>query len=263
MNSAEDKDKNKDSVDQNSSDQELPLVHHLIELRTRLLHIVIFVAVAFFALFHFSNQIYAIVSAPLQKLLPANASMIATDVISPFLTPMKLTLFVALFGSVPFILYQIWSFVAPGLYKHEKRIAIPLLVSSVLLFYAGMAFAYFLVFPMIFGYITSVGLEGVTNMTDITKYLDFVLQMFFAFGFAFEIPVATVLLIHAEIISARSLIKKRPYIIVGCFFIGMILTPPDVMSQISLAVPMWILFEIGVYIGLIIEKKKEKQQSDA
>jgi len=245
---------------QDNHDKELPLVHHLIELRTRLLRIVIFVAVAFFGLFNFSNQIYGFVSAPLQKLLPANSSMIATDVISPFLTPMKLTLFVALFASIPFILYQIWAFVAPGLYKHEKSIALPLLISSVLLFYTGMAFAYFVVFPLIFGYITHVGLQGVANMTDITKYLDFVLQMFFAFGFAFEIPVATILLIHAEIISARGLIKKRPYVIVGCFVVGMILTPPDVMSQISLAVPMWILFEVGVYIGLIIEKRKLKNE---
>lgn len=245
---------------QDNHDKELPLVHHLIELRTRLLRIVIFVAVAFFGLFNFSNQIYGFVSAPLQKILPANSSMIATDVISPFLTPMKLTLFVALFGSIPFILYQIWAFVAPGLYKHEKNIALPLLISSVILFYTGMAFAYYVVFPLIFGYITHVGLEGVANMTDITKYLDFVLQMFFAFGFAFEIPVATILLIHAEIISARGLIKKRPYVIVGCFVIGMILTPPDVMSQISLAVPMWILFEIGVYIGLMIEKRKLKNE---
>lgn len=245
---------------QDNHDKELPLVHHLIELRTRLLRIVIFVAVAFFGLFNFSNQIYGFVSAPLQKILPANSSMIATDVISPFLTPMKLTLFVALFASIPFILYQIWAFVAPGLYKHEKNIALPLLISSVILFYTGMAFAYYVVFPLIFGYITHVGLEGVANMTDITKYLDFVLQMFFAFGFAFEIPVATILLIHAEIISARGLIKKRPYVIVGCFVIGMILTPPDVMSQISLAVPMWILFEIGVYIGLMIEKRKLKNE---
>lgn len=243
-----------------SDDQEVPLIHHLIELRTRLMRIVIFVTIAFFALFNFRNQIYGIVSAPLQKLLPTNSSMIATDVISPFLTPMKLTLFAAILASIPFILYQIWAFIAPGLYKHEKSIALPLLVSSVLLFYTGMAFAYFVVFPLIFGYITNVGLEGVSNMTDITKYLDFVLQMFFAFGFAFEIPVATVLLIHAEIVSAKSLIKKRPYIIVGCFVIGMILTPPDVMSQISLAVPMWILFEVGVYIGLIIEKRRAKDE---
>lgn len=247
------------SQDDLNKDKELPLVHHLIELRTRLLYIVVFVAVVFFALFTFSNQIYGFASAPLQKLLPANSTMIATDVISPFLTPMKLTFYLSLFASIPFILYQIWAFIAPGLYKHEKGIALPLLLSSVILFYTGMAFAYFVVFPLIFGYVTNVGLQGVANMTDITKYLDFILQMFLSFGFAFEIPVATVLLIHAQIISARNLIKKRPYVIVGCFAVGMILTPPDVMSQISLAVPMWILFEAGVYIGLIIEKRRIKK----
>lgn len=241
-------------------DKEIPLVQHLIELRSRLLHIVVFVGVVFLGLYaFFANTIYAIVAAPLQNILPANSSMIATDITSPFLTPMKLTLFVALFGSIPYILYQIWAFVAPGLYKHEKRIALPLLFSSVILFYTGMAFAYFVVFPLIFRFTTQSGLHGVTAMTDITKYLDFVLQMFFAFGFAFEIPVATLLLIHAGIMSAESLIKKRPYVIVGCFVIGMVLTPPDVMSQISLAVPMWLLFEAGVYIGLFIEKRKKKE----
>ena len=241
-------------------DNEIPLVQHLIELRTRLLRIVGVVAVVFLVLYaFFANQIYGIISAPLQNILPANASMIATDITSPFLTPMKLTLFVSLFACIPFILYQIWAFIAPGLYRHEKRLAVPLLVSSVVLFYVGMAFAYFVVFPLIFRFTTSSGLEGVTTMTDITKYLDFVLQMFFAFGFAFEIPVATLLLIHAGIISPHGLIKKRPYVIVGCFVVGMILTPPDVMSQISLAVPMWLLFEAGVYIGLIMQRKKNKE----
>lgn len=244
-------------TDQNN-DKETPLIQHLLELRTRLLRIAVFVGIAFLGLFSFSNEIYSIVAAPLQNLLPANSTMIATDVVSPFLTPMKLSLYVALFASVPFILYQIWAFVAPGLYKHEKHTALPLLVSSVLLFYIGMAFAYFAVFPLIFSYITNSGLKGVATMTDITKYLDFVMQMFFAFGFAFEIPVATIILIQTEVISARDLIKKRPYVIVGCFVVGMILTPPDVMSQISLAVPMWLLFEVGVYIGLFIEKRKKK-----
>lgn len=241
-------------------DKEIPLVQHLIELRSRLLRIVVFVGVMFLGLYaFFANKIYAIVAAPLQNILPPNSSMIATDITSPFLTPMKLTLFVALFGSIPYILYQIWAFVAPGLYKHEKRVALPLLFSSVILFYTGMTFAYFVVFPLIFRFTTQSGLHGVTAMTDITKYLDFVLQMFFAFGFAFEIPVATLLLIHAGIMSAESLIKKRPYVIVGCFVVGMVLTPPDVMSQISLAVPMWLLFEAGVYIGLFIEKRKKKE----
>lgn len=246
------------------NDKELPLVHHLIELRTRLLRTIGVIFALFLALYAaFANDIYAIVSAPLMKLLPANASMIATDITSPLLTPMKLTFFVALVMAIPYILYQIWAFVAPGLYKHEKRIALPILVSSVLLFYVGMAFAYFLIFPLIFKITTQSGLVGVTAMTDISKYLDFVLHMFFAFGFIFEIPVATVLLIYARVMSAKSLIKKRPYVILGCFVVGMILTPPDVTSQCLLAIPMWALFEIGVYIGLFIETRRSKAELEA
>ena len=246
------------------NDKELPLVHHLIELRSRLLWVVIVILALFFGLYiFFVNDIYEIVSAPLMKLLPPNASMIATDITSPLLTPMKLTFFVALVLAIPYILYQIWEFVAPGLYKHEKRIALPILFSSVMLFYIGMAFAYFLIFPLIFTITTNSGLVGVTAMTDISKYLDFVLHMFFAFGFIFEIPVATVLLISAEVMSAKTLIKKRPYVILGCFIVGMILTPPDITSQFLLAVPMWILFEIGVYIGLFIENRRKKAELEA
>jgi len=244
------------------NDKELPLVHHLIELRTRLLRTIVVIFALFLGLYATAaNDIYAIVSAPLMKLLPANASMIATDITSPLLTPMKLTLFVALVLSIPYILYQIWAFVAPGLYKHEKRIALPILVSSVVLFYVGMAFAYFLIFPLIFKITTQSGLVGVTAMTDISKYLDFVLHMFFAFGFIFEIPVATVLLIYAQVMSAKSLTKKRPYVILGCFVVGMILTPPDVTSQCLLAIPMWILFELGVLIGLMIEKNRDRKNA--
>ncbi len=246
------------------NDKDLPLVHHLIELRTRLLRVVGVIFALFIVLYaKFANDIYAIVSAPLMKLLPANASMIATDITSPLLTPMKLTFFVALVLAIPYILYQIWAFVAPGLYKHEKRIALPILFSSVILFYIGMAFAYFLIFPLIFKITTQSGLVGVTAMTDISKYLDFVLHMFFAFGFIFEIPVATVLLISAEVMSAKALIKKRPYVILGCFVVGMILTPPDITSQFLLAVPMWMLFEIGVYIGLFIETRRKKTDLEA
>jgi len=244
-------------------DQELPLIQHLLELRTRLLHTVIFVLVIFGCLFYFANDIYYLISAPLQKLLPANSSMIATDVISPFLTPLKLTFFAAVLIAIPYILYQIWAFIAPGLYKHEKRLAVPLLVSSVLLFYLGMAFAYFVVFPLLFTFITGIGLTGVETMTDITKYLDFVLQLFFAFGFAFEIPIATVLLIHAGIISPDGLTKKRPYIIVGCFIIGMLLTPPDVFSQVLLAIPMWMLFEVGVFFGRFVYRDKLAREAEA
>lgn len=244
-----------------ASDQEMPLVQHLVELRRRLMHTLIFVLVVFGCLFSFANEIYYLISAPLQNLLPENTSMIATDVISPFLTPLKLTFFAAVLVSIPFILFQVWAFIAPGLYRHEKRLAIPLLISSVLLFYAGMAFAYFVVFPLLFNFITSIGLTGVATMTDITKYLDFVLQMFFAFGFAFEIPIATILLIHAGVVSADGLIQKRPYIIVGCFVIGMLLTPPDVFSQVLLALPMWALFEVGVFFGRMLEKSKAEREA--
>ncbi len=242
------------------SDKELPLVQHLIELRTRLLHTVIFVFVVFCGLFYFANDIYYIISAPLQNLLPDNTSMIATDVVSPFLTPLKLTFFAAVLLSIPYILYQIWAFIAPGLYKHEKNLAAPLLISSVLLFYTGMAFAYFVVFPLLFGFVTGIGLEGVATMTDIAKYLDFVLQLFFAFGFAFEIPIAVILMIHAGVLTPDSLTAKRPYIIVGCFVTGMLLTPPDIFSQILLAVPMWMLFEVGVFVGRAIYKNKEARE---
>ncbi len=245
-----------------ANDKELPLVQHLLELRTRLMHIIYCLIGTFFVLFPFATDIYSLVSKPLIAVLPAGASMIATDVASPFLTPMKLTFFVALLITVPFILYQIWAFIAPGLYKHEKRLALPILVSSVLLFFAGMAFAYFLVFPTIFRFMTGIGLEGVTTMTDITKYLDFVLHMFFAFGFAFEIPVATVLLIHAGAVTPEGLAAKRPYIIVGCFVIGMLLTPPDVMSQLMLAIPMWMLFEAGLLCGRLIQKRKAEEPAE-
>lgn len=247
--------------DTESRDKEQPIVQHLLELRTRLLHVIYCLVGTFFVLFPFQTDIYSLVSQPLLGVLPEGASMIATDVASPLLTPMKLTFFVALLITVPFILYQVWAFIAPGLYKHEKRLALPILVSSVLLFFAGMAFAYFLVFPTIFRFMAGIGLEGVTTMTDITKYLDFVLHMFFAFGFAFEIPVATVLLIHAGAVTPEGLAAKRPYIVVGCFVIGMLLTPPDVMSQLLLAIPMWLLFEVGVICGRMIQKRKVEEST--
>ena len=180
--------------------------------------------------------------------------MIATEVASPFLTPFKLTLVAAVFLAIPYVLFQVWSFIAPGMYRHEKRLAIPLLVSSVLLFYAGAAFAYFVVFPLIFAFFTSVGPEGITIMTDINSYLDFVLKLFFAFGIAFEIPIAAVLMIWAGITTPEALAKKRPYIIVGCFIFGMLLTPPDIISQSLLAIPMWLLFEIGVFFGRFMQR---------
>ena len=237
-----------------SQDQEMPLVAHLTELRTRLLRCVIAVLLMFAGLFYFAQDIYTIVSAPLRAYLPEGATMIATGVASPFLTPFKLTAWVALFLSIPVLLHQVWGFIAPGLYKHEKRIAVPLLVSSILLFYAGMAFAYFLVFPMIFHFFASVTPDGVAMMTDINEYLDFVLTLFFAFGVAFEIPVATFLVLWVGIVDVETLKRRRPYVIVGCFVVGMILTPPDVFSQTMLAVPMWLLFEVGLLFGGLVRR---------
>jgi len=238
-----------------STDQPLPLVAHLTELRDKLLRSVLAVLVMFLCLFPFANEIYSFVSEPLRTLLPEGATMIATEVASPFLTPFKLTLMAAVFLAIPYVLYQVWSFIAPGMYKHEKRLAIPLLMSSVLLFYAGACFAYFVVFPLIFAFFTSVAPEGITMMTDINSYLDFVLKLFFAFGLAFEIPIAAVLMIWSGITTPEALAKKRPYIIVGCFIFGMLLTPPDIISQALLAVPMWILFEIGVFFGRFIQRE--------
>ncbi|TGD73043.1 twin-arginine translocase subunit TatC [Mangrovimicrobium sediminis] len=238
-----------------TEDPPLPLVAHLTELRDRLLRALLSVLVVFICLFPFANEIYAYVSEPLRELLPPGASMIATEVASPFLTPFKLTLFAAIFAAIPYILFQAWAFIAPGMYRHEKRFALPLLVSSIALFYAGAAFAYFVVFPLIFAFFTSVGPEGITIMTDINSYLNFVLKLFFAFGVAFEIPIAAILLIWAGITTPEELGRKRPYIIVGCFVLGMLLTPPDVISQSLLALPMWALFEAGVFFGRFVQRR--------
>ena len=246
-----------------SLDKPQPLVAHLTELRDRLLRALLAVLIVFIGLFPFANEIYAFVSEPLRAILPEGASMIATEVASPFLTPFKLTLVASLFVAIPVVLYQLWAFIAPGMYRNEKRLAIPLLVSSILLFYAGAAFAYFVVFPLIFAFFTSVGPADITIMTDINRYLDFVLKLFFAFGLAFEIPIAAVILIWAGITTADNLAKKRPYIIVGCFIFGMLLTPPDVISQSLLAIPMWILFEFGVLFGRIIQKRQDQDADSA
>ena len=244
-----------------STDQAQPLVTHLTELRDRLLKALLSVLVVFLCLFPFANEIYAFVSKPLRAILPAGSTMIATEVASPFLTPFKLTLFAALFVAIPYVLFQIWSFIAPGMYRQEKRLAIPLLISSVLLFYAGAAFAYFVVFPLVFAFFTSVGPTDVTIMTDINRYLDFVLKLFFAFGLAFEIPIVAVLLIWAGVSTTDSLKQKRPFIIVFCFVFGMLLTPPDVISQALLAIPMWLLFEVGVFFGQFIERRSDPESA--
>lgn len=235
--------------DEDDSGLEQPFISHLIELRDRILRALLVVLAIFLALFYFANDIYTLLADPLLARLPSGGSMIATEVASPFLTPLKLTLVVSVFIAIPYLLYQLWAFVAPGLYLHERRMIYPLLFSSTLLFYAGMAFAYFAVFPLVFGFFTSMAPEGVAVMTDINKYLDFVLTLFFAFGAAFEVPIATILLVWLGVVTPDGLTAKRPYIIVGAFVVGMLLTPPDVFSQTLLAVPMWLLFEIGVFFS--------------
>ena len=242
------------AADNTVDDAEKPLVTHLVELRDRLLRSVACILLVFLALFYFSNDIYTFVSEPLQALLPENTTMIATEVASPFFAPFKLTMVVAILLAMPFLLYQVWGFIAPGLYKKERLLVVPIFLSSVVLFYAGMAFAYYVVFPLVFGFFTSVGPEGVAMMTDINSYLDFVLKLFFAFGLAFEIPIATLVLILTGITTPQKLAEKRPYVILGCFVIGMLMTPPDVISQAMLAIPMWILFEAGVLLGKLLKR---------
>lgn len=245
-----------------TTDSNMSLIAHLTELRNRLLRCVIAVLLIFLCLFYFAQEIYALVSAPLRAYLPEGASMIATGVATPFLTPFKLTLVLSLFIAIPYILAQIWSFIAPGLYQHEKRIALPLLASSVALFYGGMAFAYFAVFPIMFSFFASVTPDGVDMMTDINQYLDFVLTIFFAFGVAFEIPVATFLLVLVGVTTVERLRKSRPYVIVGCFVVGTVLTPPDIFSQILLAIPMWFLFELGLIFSNMVQKERARRDAE-
>ncbi|ARN74193.1 twin-arginine translocase subunit TatC [Oceanicoccus sagamiensis] len=245
-----------DSQNPQEDDQAQPLVTHLTELRDRLLRSVLTILFVFLCLFYFANDIYYFVSEPLRSLLPEGTSMIATEVASPFLTPFKLTLVASIVVAMPMILYQVWGFIAPGMYQSEKRVAIPLLISSILLFYAGLAFAYYVVFPLVFGFFSGVGPEGVSYTPDIARFLDITLKLFFAFGIAFEIPIATLLLIWAGITTPQALAEKRPYIVVGCFIFGMLLTPPDIISQALLAIPMWMLFEVGVFFGRFIGTKK-------
>jgi sec-independent protein translocase protein TatC len=241
---------------------EQPLISHLIELRNRLLKVMAYILVVFAALYSFSNELYLLMSQPLEVLLPENSTMIATGVASPFLVPFKLTLFTAVFLTIPFILHQAWGFIAPGLYKSEKKFAIPLLLSSIILFYVGVAFAYFIVLPLVFGFFTAIGPEGVNFLPDINNILNFILKIFFAFGLAFEIPIATLLLIMSGATTVKSLTEKRPYIFVGCFVVGMLVTPPDVISQTILALPMYILFEAGIFFGRLIKKEDEETDSE-
>lgn len=246
-----------------NDEQEQPLISHLVELRNRLLKVVFSVLLVFLAMAPFANEIYSYLAKPLMQFLPENTSMVAIDVISPFLTPFKLVLVAAIFIAIPVILYQFWAFVAPGLYAHEKRMIAPLLVASTLLFALGMVFAYFVVFPLIFGFLTSAAPEGVAVMTDIAKYLDFVLTLFFAFGMAFEVPIVTIVLVWVGVFTPQQLAEKRPYIIVSAFIIGMFLTPPDAISQTLLAVPIWLLFEAGLLFSRFFVKKSMPKQIES
>ncbi|MEM7015993.1 MAG: twin-arginine translocase subunit TatC [Pseudomonadota bacterium] len=246
----------------NPNDTEMSLIEHLVELRGRLLNAIIAILLIFLCLFYFANDIFNLLAQPLMRHLPESTSMVAIDVASPFLTPLKLTLFLSLFIAMPVIFYQMWAFVAPGLYKNEKQLVAPLLASSTLLFYLGMAFAYYLVFPLVFGFFTAVAPEGVEISTDISRYLDFVLKMFFAFGITFEIPILIILLVWTGFTTPESLASKRPYMVVGAFIVAMLLTPADVFSQSMLAIPMLLLFEVGIILSRLLLKRRQAQEND-
>jgi sec-independent protein translocase protein TatC len=239
-------------------------ISHLIELRTRLLRSIIAVVVVLFALFPFAKDIYAALARPLLAVLPHGATMIATDVTGTFLVPLKVTLMAAFLLALPYVLYQAWAFVAPGLYQHEKRLAVPVIVSSCLFFVVGMAFAYFIVFPVAFGFFAGYTPVGVQMMTDIDKYLSFVLTMFLAFGLTFETPVVVIVLVRMRIVTLEKLKAARPYVIVGAFVVGAVFTPPDVISQLMLAIPLWLLYELGVLLArFVATAPTEEQRSEA
>ena len=238
------------------TDSERPFLSHLVELRDRLLRVLIAVGIVLVVLLPFANTLYTWLAAPLLNSLPEGHSMVAIDVASPFLAPFKLTLLLALTLTVPYTLYQAWSFAAPGLYRHEKRLAGPILLSSTVLFYLGMVFAYYVVFPLVFGFFVSTAPEGVAVMTDINRFLDFVVKIFLAFGVAFEVPIITVAMVAMGATTPARLREIRPYVIVGAFVIGMLLTPPDVISQTLLAVPVWLLYEIGILFSKMVAPKQ-------
>ena len=244
-----------------TQEQQPGLVGHLVELRSRLLRIVVSILIIFLPLAFFANDLYAILATPLLNTMPEGTSMIATEVASPFLTPFKFALVLSVFLGMPVILYHFWTFIAPGLYGHERKMMLPLLGGSVVLFYSGVLFAYYVVFPLVFAFLSSVAPEGVAVMTDISSYLDFVLKLFFAFGLAFEIPIVTIVLVWAGAATPDQLISKRPYVIVVAFVLGMLLTPPDMISQTLLAVPMWMLFEVGVLLSRMVVKNKAEREA--
>lgn len=245
------------------NDSNLTFLSHLIELRDRLLRIVLVVAVVFAILALASNDLYKMLADPLLEIMPVGSGMIATQVASSFFVPIKLALVAAVFLSMPYILYHLWAFIAPALYSHEKRLVFPLLIGSIALFYCGVSFAYFVVFPLMFEFFITTTPEGVANMTDISSYLDFILAIFFAFGLAFEIPIATVILVWVGVITPEGLAEKRPYIVVGIFLVAAFLTPPDPLSQTLLSVPMWVLFEVGLLFSRIIIKGKQGDDAES
>jgi sec-independent protein translocase protein TatC len=244
------------SVEEREQLAEGTLISHLVELRDRLLRAVIAIGIAFVPCAIYSNELFSLIAKPLMEKMPAGTSMIATSVISPFMAPLKLSLFVALFAAMPYVLYQAWAFVAPGLYKHEKSFAVPLVISSILLFYAGATFAHFVVFPIMFAFLTTTAPSGVQIMTDMSNYLDFVLLLYFAFGVAFEIPIATVLLALTGMMKVETMAKNRGYVLLGIFVIAAFLTPPDAFSQTAMAVPMYLLYEVGIVMSRIMLKKR-------
>ena len=251
----------KSTSDEEEVLEETTLLSHLIELRNRLLKMATAIVLVFIVLLPWSRKIFAIVSEPLREVLPGNA-MIATAVASPLLTPFKLTFFVALFIAMPIVLYQVWAFIAPGLYSKEKHFGMPLLASSIILFYLGIAFAYFVVFPLVFTFFTSVAPEGVEVQTDISLFLDFIITIVFSFGIAFEVPIATVLIVWTGLTTPKKLGKVRPYVFLGAFILGMMITPPDVISQTLLAIPIYILYELGILMAKIFSSKEEETKED-
>ncbi len=257
----EEKNQNQPDLNSSSEVRVLPFVAHLVELRNRLIKILLAVLLIFIALFPFANDLYTLLAEPIMRYLPEGSTMIATGVTAPFLTPFKFALVLAVYLAIPAILYQVWAFVAPGLYSKEQRLILPLVISSTLLFYAGMIFAYYVVFPVLFGFFMGTAPEGVAVMPDIANYLDTVLKLFFAFGLAFEVPVAVVLLIRMGVTSVEKLSAKRPYIILGSFVVAMLLTPPDVISQTLLAIPVWLLFELGLLVSRWVTPVKSIEKS--
>ena len=242
--------------------KEMTFVQHLVELRDILLHSVIAILVIFIGLFPFANEVYGFIAAPIIDVLPQESNLIAIGVISPFLTPLKMALIMAVYLAMPYLLYQIWKFIAPALYKHEKQMIVPLIVSSTILFYAGILFSFYVVFPVIFGFLSSIGPSVVDFTPDIQYYLDFVLKVSFAFGIAFEVPIATILLIMFGVTTVENLKKNRPYVVIGAFVLGMLLTPPDIISQTLIAIPMWLLFEAGLIFAPMFQRKTPEQPTD-